>query len=99
MFTEVKKQCMDHSDLLVKYLPFEPRLNNERSMNIYQDHINKMKNILFMSQEVLQLEQEIGESTKQYEAKCDHHDKLLNENLRLQEQIKRLRANKPPTVK
>lgn len=99
MFYEVKKQCMDHSDLLIKYLPHEPRLNNERSMNLYQEHMNKMKTILHMTEQISKLEEKLQESSKQYDVKCDHHEELLQENKKLQEKIKILRAKKLPPVK
>ncbi len=40
---EVKRNCTNESHTLEKYFPYQPRLNNERSKNLYEEHSNKLK--------------------------------------------------------
>jgi len=94
MHIEVRKQCTDSLNSFEKYLPYEPRLNNERSVNIYQDHMKKMKNILYIQQDITELKQKLKEYSKQNEARYDHHEELLEENKKLQDEINKLRAQK-----
>jgi hypothetical protein len=91
---EVKNQCIDDLKSFEKYLPYEPRLNNEKSENIYQDHVRKMKSILDIKQDILKLEQEVKQYSKQNQTKYDHHEELIKENKQLQEQINKLREKK-----
>ncbi len=91
---EVKKQWINDSELSEKYLPNEPRLDNEKSKNIYQDHLRKMKYVLDIKQNITDTEQRRSEQSKQNEANRDVYDKLLMENKRLQQQINALREKK-----
>jgi len=91
MISEVKKQCSNDLNSLEKYLPYEPRLNNEKSMNIYCQHLKKMQNIVDIKQDISKLKQEVNEYSKQNDARYDYHEELLTENQKLQEQIKKLR--------
>jgi chromosome segregation ATPase len=92
--SEVKKQCTNDLNSLEKYLPYEPRLNNDKSINIYCHHLKKMQNIVDIKQDISKLRQEVNEYSKQNDARYDYHEELLTENQKLQEQIKKLREQK-----
>jgi hypothetical protein len=94
MIHEVKKQWINDSDLSPKYLPNEPRSNNEKSRNIYQDHLREMKHILEIRKSISDLEQKLSEHSKPNEANRDPYENLLMENTKLQQEIDALRAMK-----
>jgi serine/threonine protein kinase len=91
---EVKRQCTNDSNTLEKYFPYQPRLNNERSKYLYEEHSNKLKFISDMKHEISQLDEQVQEICEQNKSKRDHHKQLLEENQILKEQIKQLRASK-----
>ncbi len=46
MSNELKNQWLNEYNLAEKYLPSDARLNNEQSMNIYQEHLTIMERII-----------------------------------------------------
>jgi predicted RNA-binding protein len=82
MIMEIKNQWLNEYHLSEKYLPSEPRLNNEQSMNIYQEHLTIMERIIKIQPEISEL--------KQKQAKHDHYEQLLDENDQLQKEINAL---------
>jgi len=84
MITELKNQWLNQYNLNEKYLPSEPRLNNEHSMNIYQEHLTIMELIIKIQKDLSEL--------KQKQAKHDHYEQLLDENEQLQKEIDALRS-------
>jgi hypothetical protein len=94
VINEVKKQCTNESNTLEKYFPHEPRLNNERSMNLYEEHSKKLKSISDIKQEISKLDEQVQEICEQNKIKHDHHKQLLEENRILKEQIEQLRKSK-----
>jgi len=89
---EVKKQCTNESNSLEKYFPYEPRLHNEKSKNIYDEHLKKLKSISNITQEISKLEQKVEEHSKQNQSKRDQYMELLEENKRLEEEINKFRS-------
>lgn len=81
---ELKSQWLNEYHLSEKYLPSEPRLTNEQSMNLYQEHLTIMDRILKIQKEISEL--------KEKQAKHDHYEQLLDENERLQKEIDALRT-------
>ncbi len=94
MVEEVKKQCSMESKSLEKYFPYEPRVNNERSRNIYEEHVKKLKIISDKKQDIAILEQKLDEQVKQNQSKHDHFQELTTENEKLKEQIEKLASKK-----
>jgi hypothetical protein len=94
MVEEVKKQCSMESKSLEKYFPYEPRVNNERSRNIYEEHVKKLKIISDRKQDITILEQKLDEQVKQNQSKHDHFQELATENEKLKEQIEKLASKK-----
>jgi predicted RNA-binding protein len=82
MISEIKNQWLNEYHLPERYLPSEPRLNNEQSMNIYQEHLTIMERIIKIQPEISEL--------KQKQAKHDHYEQLLDENDQLQKEINAL---------
>jgi hypothetical protein len=84
MINELKNQWLNEYNLSEKYLPSEPRVNNEQSMNIYQEHLTIMERIIKIQKEISEL--------KQKQAKHDHYEQLVDENEQLQKEIEVLRS-------
>ena len=84
MITELKSQWSTEYNLPDKYLPSEPRVTNEQSMNLYQEHLTIMERIIKIQKDISEL--------KQKQAKHDHYDLLLDDNERLQKEIDTLRS-------
>jgi len=84
MINELKNQWLNEYNFAERYLPSEPRLNNEQSMNIYQEHLTIMERIIKIQKDISEL--------KQKQAKHDHYEQLLDENVQLQKEIDALRA-------
>jgi hypothetical protein len=76
---ELKNQWLNEHNLSEKYLPSEPRLNNEQSINLYQEHLTIMERIMKIEKDITEL--------KQKQAKHDHYERLLDENEKLQKDI------------
>ncbi len=95
MIHEVINEWIDDSSLLNKYLPNEPRSENEKSSDIYQDHLREMKNILEINKKISDLKQKLSEQSKQNEANHDPYERLLNENKELREKIDALCSKEP----
>ena len=81
---ELKNQWLHKYLLPEKYLPHEPRMNNEQSMNIYQEHLTIIERVMKIQKEVSELKQKID--------KNEHYKQLLNENENLQRQIDEVRS-------
>jgi predicted RNA-binding protein len=84
MINELKNQWLNEYNFAERYLPSEPRLNNEQSMNIYQEHLTIMERIIKIQKDISEL--------KQKQAKHDHYEQLLDENEQLQKDIDVLRS-------
>jgi hypothetical protein len=84
MINELKTQWLTEYNLPERYLPSEPRLNNEQSMNLYQEHLTIMERIIKIQKDISEL--------KQKQAKHDHYDQLLDDNEQLQKEIDALRS-------
>ena len=84
MINDLTTQWSSECNLPEKYLPSEPRLSNEQSMNLYQEHLNIMERIIKIQKDISEL--------KQKQAKHDHYEQLLDENDQLQKEIEILRA-------
>jgi hypothetical protein len=84
MTNELKNQWLNEYNLSEKYLPSEARLNNEQSMNIYQEHLRIMERIIKIQKDISEL--------KQKQAKHDHYEQLLDDNEQLQKEIDGLRS-------
>jgi hypothetical protein len=82
MVYDLKEQWLNKEILPQKYLPHDPRLNNEQSMNIHQDHLIMMKRILNIKHKITEL--------KQKQVKYDRYEDLLDKNDQLQKQIEEL---------
>jgi peptidoglycan hydrolase CwlO-like protein len=95
LIDEIKKQCTNESNTLEKYFPYEPRLNNQQSKNIYEEHSNKLKIISNIKHDISELDKQVQTISKENQIKRDHHKDLLETNKQLREQIKHLRESKP----
>ncbi|CAF0921104.1 unnamed protein product [Rotaria sordida] len=84
MANEIQNQWINEYNLSEKYLPYEPRFNNEQSINLYQEHLTMMERIMKIQKDIIEL--------KQKQAKFDHYDELLYENEQLQKKIDQLRS-------
>jgi len=91
MVNEDKKQWINNCDSSVKHLLNDPRLNNENSVNIYQDCLKKVKSISDIKKNISELEGNLAK-LKEKEMKSDHYDQLLNDNEKLEKQIEALRV-------
>jgi uncharacterized protein YhaN len=94
MVNEDKKQWINDCDSSEKHLLNEPRLNNENSVNIYQDCLKKVKRISDIKKNISELEENLAKCSKEREMKSDHYNQLLNDNEKLEKQIKALRVKK-----
>lgn len=81
---DLRNQWITEYHLSEKYLPAEPRLNNEQSMNLYQEHLTIMERIIKIQKDISEL--------KEKQAKYDQYDQLLDDNDRLQKEIEALRT-------
>ncbi|UJR30735.1 hypothetical protein I4U23_018255 [Adineta vaga] len=81
--SELYNQWTNEYILSEKYLPSEPRLINEQSMNLYQEHLTIMERIIAIEKDIREL--------KQKQAKHDHYDQLLDENEQLRKEIDMIR--------
>ncbi|CAF2682168.1 unnamed protein product [Rotaria sp. Silwood2] len=81
---EIQNQWINEHNLSEKYLPYEPRFNNEQSMNLYQEHLTIMDRVMKIQNDITDL--------KQKQAKFDLYDDLLYENEQLQKKIDELRS-------
>jgi len=84
MINELNNQWLNEYNLSEKYLPSEPRLNNEQSINIYQEHLTIIERIINIEKDIAEL--------KQKQAKHDHYEQLLDENEQLEKDINALRT-------
>lgn len=66
-----------------KYLPNEPRPNNEQSMNIYREHLTIVQRTINLKKEIDILNEKLN--------KYAEYELLLHENEDLKEQINGLR--------
>ena len=82
--SELHNQWINEYNLSEKYLPSEPRITNEQSMNLYQEHLTIVERILAIEKDIREL--------KQKQAKHDHYEQLLDENEQLRKDIDTLRA-------
>ncbi|CAF3486033.1 unnamed protein product [Rotaria sp. Silwood1] len=82
MADEIKRQWIHDSGLSEKYLPYEPRFNNEQSMNLYQEHLTVMERVMKIHKDIAEL--------KQKTANVDPYENLLYENEQLQKEIDEL---------
>ena len=87
MIHELHEQWLNKYNLSEKYLPHEPRLLNEQSVNIYQEHLTIMERIMKIQKDISEL--------KEKQAKYDHYERILDDNEQLQKEIDALR---PKTV-
>lgn len=95
MVNEDKKQWINNCNSLEKQLLNEPRLNNEKSVNIYQDCLAMVKHISDTKKDISELEKTLEKHLMEKKVKSDHYDQILSENEELQEAIKALRAKMP----
>ncbi|CAF0963757.1 unnamed protein product [Adineta steineri] len=84
MINELNNQWTNEYCLSEKYLPVQPRLTNEQSINLYQEHLTIMKRIITIQKDLQEL--------KQKQAKHDHYEAVLDENDQLQKEIEALRS-------
>lgn len=84
MIHDLKNQWLNEYNLSEKYLPSEPRLSNEQSMNLYQEHLGMMERVIKIHKDLSEL--------KQKQAKHDHYEQLLDENEQLQKEIDTLKS-------
>ncbi|CAF4361529.1 unnamed protein product, partial [Rotaria sp. Silwood2] len=84
MANEIQNQWVKEHNLSEKYLPREPRFNNEQSINLYEEHLRMMERVMKKQKDISEL--------KQKQAKVDHYDELLHENEQLQKKIDQLRS-------
>ena len=81
---QLKDRWSNEYNLPDKYLPNDPRLGNEQSMNIHQEHLRVMERIMKIQKELSELEQ----THKKYE----HYGQLLDDNIKLERDIEALRS-------
>ncbi|CAF0870611.1 unnamed protein product [Rotaria sordida] len=81
---EIQNQWINEYNLPEKHLPYEPRFNNEQSMNLYQEHLTIMERIMKIQKDITEL--------KQKQATFDHYEDVLYENDQLQKKIDELRS-------
>ena len=81
---QLMQQWTTEFQLSDKYLPIEPRSDNQESMNIYQNHVKVMENII-------EIQKKLKETNENLE-KFSEYDRLLEENKELKSQIDALRG-------
>ena len=81
---QLKDRWSNECNLPDKYLPNDPRLDSEQSMNIHQEHLRIMERIMKLQKELSEL--------KQVHEKYEHYEQLLDENMNLERDIEALRA-------
>jgi len=84
MINDLKNQWLHEYNLAERYLPSQPRLNNEQSTNIYQEHVTIMER-------VIQIQKDLSE-LKQKQAEADEYENLVEANAELQKKIDALRT-------
>ncbi|CAF1029640.1 unnamed protein product [Rotaria sp. Silwood1] len=82
---EIQNQWLNDYNLSEKYLPYEPRYNNEQSINLYEEHLSMMERVMKLHKDISEL--------KQKQAKFDHYQELLYDNEQLQKEIDQLRSS------
>jgi hypothetical protein len=84
MADRLTQRWTDGHKLNEKYLPNEPRLGNEQSMNIYQEHLTVMERVMNIKKDINEL--------KEKRAKHEDYELLLEENRQLEQEIEKLRS-------
>lgn len=84
MADEIKNQWRNEYKLSEKYIPCEPRMSNEQSVNIYQEHLTVMRRVMELQKDIVEMKQKQQENDDYYQ--------LLDDNEQLQKKIDELRS-------
>lgn len=84
MANEIRHQWLNNHKLHEKYLPYNPRYNDQQSINLYEEHLTAMVRIMKMKSELAEL--------KERQGKFDNYDQLISENIELEQEIDDLRS-------
>jgi hypothetical protein len=82
----LKERWLNDLNLPKKYIPTEPQLDNQQSMNIYQEHLNVMERIVRIQKDINKLEL--------INMSYDRYYEVSDENQQLQIDIDMLRVQK-----
>jgi len=80
---QMRRQWIDEYHFEERYLPNEPRPNNEQSMNIYREHLTIVQRTINLKKEINVLNEKLN--------KYDEYERLLRENEDLEKKINDLR--------
>ena len=81
---QLRQQWINEYHLEEKYLPNEPRVNNEQSINLYQEHLAAIQRIINIQKEIAPLKEKLD--------KYDQYETLIGENEILEKKINELRS-------
>lgn len=84
MINDLKNQWLHEYNLSERFLPSQPRLNNEQSTNIYQEHLTIMERVIQIRKDISELEQK--------QTELEEYENLFEENDKLQKKINALKT-------
>ncbi|CAF1511258.1 unnamed protein product [Rotaria magnacalcarata] len=84
MANGIQYRWLNTYKLSKKYLPHKPRPDDQKSINLYEEHLAAMERIIKMQQDLSELQKR--------KEKIDEYEEILNANQQLQESINELRS-------
>ncbi|CAF3297721.1 unnamed protein product [Rotaria socialis] len=84
MANDIQYRWLHTYKLLKKYLPHKPRPDDQKSINLYEEHLAAMERIIKIQQDLSELQERKG--------KIDDYEQVLNANQQLEETINELRS-------